>query len=206
MAAGRRRGLLACAAGALLWTATASAQSLGLTTDAEVGFRRVIRMAQTGQLGDDVTNANVAIAHDHVRLELVRAAGGRQMFLLTRAADTTAGYFAVAPGAGAGAGDAARVGSALRAAFRHDPFQVVGLEESYAGAPIPGLVDAWSDGGWRGVVRACERWLMVPASLGYTIGVIAVLALATLASLAVLWGSTPPRAARDQLTGGARRR
>jgi hypothetical protein len=67
MAAGRRRGLLACAAGALLWTATASAQSLGLTTDAEVGFRRVIRMAQTGQLGDDdAQRPSVAIAHDRL--------------------------------------------------------------------------------------------------------------------------------------------
>lgn len=189
--------LVACLAGALVSNTTASAQSLGLTTDAEEGFRRFIRMAQTGQLGDEITNANVAIEHDHVRLELVLDARPAQVFRLTRAADTTGGYFDVAPGEGADASGAGRVASALHVAFRENPYQVVGLEESYASGPIPGLIEAWADGGWRGVARAYERRLMVPASLGYTIGVIAVLALAMLASLALLWGSVPPRPARD---------
>jgi hypothetical protein len=189
--------LLACLAGTPLWNTTASAQSLALTTDSEEGFRRVIRMAQTGQLGDEVTNANVAIAHDHARLELVRAARPSQVFLLTRAVDTTTRYFDVAPVEGAVASDVERVGRALAEAFREDPFRVAGLEESHARGVIPGLGEAWADGGWRGVVHACERRMMVLASLGYTIGVIAVLALAMLASLALLWGSAPPRSALD---------
>ena len=120
-----------------------------------------------------------------------------QVFRLTRAVDTSGGYFDVAPGESADAGAARRVASALQVAFRENPYQVVGLEESYASGPIPGLIEAWADGGWRGVAGAYERRLMVPASRGYTIAVIVGLTVATLASLALLWGSVPRRPAPD---------
>lgn len=183
-------GLLACGA-------TARAQSLALTTDSEEGFQRLIAMAQKGDLGEAVANANIAIAHDHVRLQLVRVGRPPLEFLLTRAPASSPRYFDVAAGDNAAAGDVQRVERALAAAFREDPFQVAGLEESHAREPIPSLGQAWEDGGWRGVAHAGRRWMMRLAGRDYTVAVIAGLALCTLASLALLWGTVPTPPAPD---------
>ena len=178
----------------LLWNASAVAQDLALTKDCEDGFQRFIHMAQSGQLGEDVTNANVGIVGNRVRVELVRTGAPIKLLLLTPKSSphTICRYFDVAPGDGATARDVGRVGAALDEVFGADPFRLPGLEESLGGDPIPSLAGAWAYGTWRGVLRVVERRMMVLASLTYTAGVIVVLALACLASLALLWGSLPP--------------
>ena len=106
--------------------------------------------------------------------------------------------FDIALGHGATADDLDRVGKALDEVFRSDPFEIVGLEASPDGEPISSLIEAWGRDGWSGVARAWERRAMVLASLRYTVGVIVLVALALLLSLALLWGSRPPRSASDR--------
>jgi hypothetical protein len=173
--------------------ATPAADDLTLTKDCEAGFRRFIRMAQTGQLGDDVTNANVGVEGNQVRVELVRAGAPAQLFSLApkRSPRAASRYFEVVAGAGATASDADRVGRALDQIFAEDPFHIVALEQP-PGNPIPTLAEAWALSGWRGVVRGLERRMMVLASLPYTIGVIVSLAAGVLASLVLLWVSPVP--------------
>jgi hypothetical protein len=181
--------------GALLWTAGAAAQDdLTLSTACEAGFRRFIEMAESGRLGDDVTDANVGVAGNRVRVELVRSGAPMAILQLTpkRSPQTISRYFEVVPGDGASATDAERVGRALDDVFGEDPFQIRGLEGSPAGDAMPSLVAAWASGGCRGVLRVFERRMAVLASRSYTIAVIVALAVASLASLALLWGSVPP--------------
>ena len=91
------------------------------------------------------------------------------------------------------AADAERVGSALRRGLPEDPFRPIGLEGSPAGDPIPSLVEAWADG----CVERSPAHARTPddgsASVQYTIAVIVALAVGLFASLALLWGSAPPR-------------
>lgn len=186
---------------ALLWNVSASAQDLMLPKDSEVGFRGLMHMAQTGQLGDDVTNANIGVSKTSVRIELVRAGAPNKLFFLTPkgSAQTTSRYFNIEPGEGASASDVARIGKVLDEVFGADPFQLPPgfFETPPGGAAIPGLVAAWGDGGWRGVVLVLQRRMVALASLRYTIAVIVALAAALLASLLLLWGSIPPRTTVD---------
>ena len=168
---------------------------LALTRDSEVGFQRFIHMAQTGQLGDDVTNANVGVFKNHARVELVRGAAPLKLFLLTpkNATQTISRYFSIEPGDGATASDVVRVGKALDAAFGGDPFQLAYdfFNATLGGDPIPSLAEAWTNGSWRGVRRGLERLMVALAGLPYTIAVIVALVAALLASLVLLWGSMP---------------
>jgi hypothetical protein len=177
---------------------------LALTRDSEVAFERFIHMAQTGQLGEDVSNANVGILKNHVRVELVRPGAPVKVLLLTPKGSNQAvcRYFDIAAGDGATAGDVARVGQALDAVFGADPFQLAYdvFNASPGGDPLPSLAEAWAYGGWRGVLHGFERRTVALAGLPYTIVVIVALAAAFLTSLWLLWGSTPPRAAREFLT------
>jgi len=170
-------------------------RDLALTTDSEVAFERFIHMAQTGQLGDDVTNANVGILKNHVRVELVRAGAPVKVLLLTPkdAAQGVCRFFNIEPREGATASDVARVGHALDEVFAEDPFRLAYdfYNATPGGDPIPTLAMAWGDGGWRGVRRVVERRIVALAGLTYTIGVIVALAVALLGSLVLLWGSTP---------------
>jgi hypothetical protein len=176
--------------------ACAAGQGVGLTRDSEDGFRRLIHMAESGQLGDDVTTANVGVEGHQVRIELVRTGAPSKVLVLTKKTSNqeVCRYFDIVPAAGATAGDVERVGKVLDAIFPEDPFQVPGLEESRAQDPIPELGEAWTYGGWRGVLGVLERRMASLASVRYTCAVIGVLALATLASLALLWASIPPAA------------
>ncbi len=178
--------------GGLLCSAPAAAQNLVLTRDCEDGFRQLMRMAQKGRFGEDVSNANVGVSKDRVRVELVGPGALSKVLLLAprKSAAAAGGYFDVSAGPGATAADVARVGEALDRIFAADPFLRAGVEVPPGGA-LPGLAEAWAADSWRGVGRALERRMMVLASLPYTIGVIAGLALALLAALALLWTSTP---------------
>ena len=166
---------------------------LALTKDSEAGFMRFIHMAQTGRLGDDVTNANVGVFKNTVRVELVRGAAPKKVLLLTprSSAQETSHYFDVEPGEGVTAIDVTRVAKALDEAFADDPFDLTGVEELPGSAPIPSLAAGWSGSGYRGVLRVLERRTMTVASLQYTIAVIVTLAIGLLASLVVLLGSDP---------------
>ena len=186
--------------GAMVCSLSAAAQDLSLTRDCEVGFRQFINLAEAGRLGTDVSDANVAIADNQVRVELVRAGAPNKLLFLTRkrSPESPSRYFDIALGEGATADDLDRVGKALDEVFSSDPFQIVGLEASPDGEPISSLIEAWGRDGWSGVARAWERRAMVLASLRYTVGVIVLVALALLLSLALLWGSRPPRSASDR--------
>jgi len=178
----------------LLCCAPANAQELTLTKDCEDGFLRFMHMAQTGQLGGDVTNANIGVTGNQVRVELVRVQGPNAVLLLAprQSAQAASRYFEIALGEGADASDVTRVGKALDQVFWEDPFQILGHEESLATGPLPSVTEAWGYGGWRGVRRVLEGRMMVLASLEYTVGLIAVMALGVLASLLLLWLSPPP--------------
>ena len=176
----------------LAWCACApwaAAQDLTLGADSEDGFRRLMRMAQTGQLGDEVVNANIAIAHDRVHVELVGPGGDSKHLTVTRSPLRGAGFFAVTAGDGASASDAERVSRALDAAFDRDPFRVAGLEETAGDTVVPGLADAWRDDGWRGLARVGERRMMANAGRAYTVGVIVLLAAGLSVSVILLLGS-----------------
>ena len=168
---------------------------LALTTNCEAGFRRFMHMAQTGQIGADVTNANIGVMKNHVRLELVRTGAPNKLLLLTpkSSAHSPARYFNIEPGPGVTADDVARVARGLDQAFGEDPFQLTYdfFSAVPGGDPIPRLIDAWTSDGWKGVMRALERRMAALAGLRYTMGVIVALGTALLASLFVLWGSTP---------------
>ena len=169
-------------------------RDLALTTDSDAAFERFIHMAQTGELGADVTNANVGVIKNHARVELVPAPGAsRKLFLLTPkdATQTLCRYFNIEPGEGATASDAARVGRALDAAFGEDPFQLAYdfFNAVPGGAALPSLADAWRRSGWSGVLHGLERRTVGLAGLPYTVAVIGALAAALVASLWLLWGA-----------------
>jgi hypothetical protein len=196
----------------LLWNVQGSAQDapgLMLTTDSEAAFQRLIRMAQTGQLGDDVTNANVGIVKNRAVVELVRTGAPTKLLYLTpkSSTDGTSRYFDVTPGEGARASDVARVGKALDDVFGEAPFQLAPefFDAVPGGVPIRPLADAWRFGGWRGVMHALERHTVALAGRAYAIGVTVGLAAGMLASLLLLWGSNPPRSAPGRAHGGAER-
>jgi len=178
----------------LLWCIPAPAQDLVLTKDSEPGFWRLIDAAQAGRLGDEITNANVGASFDKVRIELVRKSGVNPVLYLTRKRSTQAPsrYFDIELGAGATAGDAARVGTVLDEAFHEDPFEVsYDFFGARSSASFPTFAAAWKYGGWRRALRFLEARLTTPVGLGYTIGVILAAATALLASLVLLWGSDP---------------
>lgn len=172
-------------------------RDLALTEDSATAFERFIQMAQRGQLGDEVVNANVGILKNHVRVELVPAPGAqRKLFLLTPkdSTQTLCRYFNIDPGDGATASDAARLGAALDAAFADDPFRLAYdfFNAVPGGDPLPSLAAAWHNSGWKGVLRGLVRRTVALAGLPYTVAVIGALAAALLASLWLLWGGPPP--------------
>lgn len=173
--------------------ARAPAQDLVLDMERGAGFQCLLAMAQSGRLGDDVTNANVGVNGDRVRIELVRGGAPVKVLLLRpkRSGETAFRYFEVEPAENSAASDAALVGRALDECFAEDPFEILGVEAPADGGAGPGLLAAWSHGDWRAARRAIEGRMMVLASLQYTIAVIVVLAVGFAASLALLWGSTP---------------
>jgi hypothetical protein len=178
-----------------LWSAPGQAQDLALTADCEDGFQRFIHMAEQGQLGADVSEANVGVFKTWARVELVRRGAPTKVLLLTPKAtpQVASRYFDIAPGDGADAADVRRVGRALDEVFTSDPFHLPGLEEVVPGSPIAGVTDAWRYGGWRGVLRVLEQRMMVLVSLQYTVAVIAALMVGSLLSLLLLWGSDAAR-------------
>jgi hypothetical protein len=175
-------------------SARVTAQDLMLTEACEEDFRRLIRMAQEGRLGDDVTNANVGVEYVRVRVELVRAGAPSKVLWLTpkRSRQKLARFFDLSAGERASESDLVRVGSALDEIFAYDPFTLAGLEASPGGAPIPGFAEAWAHGGWKGILRAFERRMMALAGIEYTVAVIVLLALALLGDLLLLWTAAPP--------------
>jgi hypothetical protein len=206
----RRRCVAAFLIIGFLWNGSAVAQErdalagrwcdLALTKDSEAGFERFLHMAQTGQLGKDVSNANVGVFKNYARLELVRGNAPKKVFLLTPRTSATrvCRYFTIEPGDGATASDVARVGHALDEAFGEDPFQLAYdfFNAPPGGDPLPSLVDAWESGGWHGVVRGLERRMAALAGIQYTIAVIVALTVALLASLLLLWASGGPPPSR----------
>ena len=170
-------------------------RDLALTKDSEVAFERFIHMAQTGQMGHDVTNANVGILKNHVRVELVRAGAPVKLLLLTPkdSTQTASRYFHIEAGEGATASDVARVGRALDEVFAEDPFQLAYdfFNAAPGGAPIPSLADAWVYGGWTGVLHGLGRRMAALAGIPYTVAVIVALTTALACSLVLLCGSTP---------------
>ena len=177
---------------ATMWSAVAFPQDLAISReDCEPGFRRFMRLAEDGQLGPDVINANVGVGDGPIRVELVRAGRAPIVLFLTpkHSAHAISRYFDIEPGENAAAADVARVGKALDECFWEDPYRISGDEVF---GPIPGIGEAWAHGGPHGVMRALERRMMVLASLRYTIVVIVGLTIALLANLILLWGSTPP--------------
>ncbi len=193
------RARLVCVASFLLsglfWSRSATARDFALTKDCEDGFRRFIHMAQVGQLGDDVTNANIGVFGDRAHVELVRRAAPNKVLFLTpkMSPQTICRYFDIAPGDGSNPSDVVRVGKALDEVFGHDPFEVPGLE-------------AWSvsprcEYGQRLALLSCALGrMMVPASIQYTIGVIMALALVLFASVVLLCGSSPSRSTVQSTT------
>ena len=182
--------LIGCA-----WTAAALGQDLVLTTSCEGGFRRLIHMAQSGRFGADVTNANVGIGDNQVRVELVRAGASSKRLVLTRkrSHEMNCRYFDIALGDGATVSDAEQLGRALDEIFPADPYEVIGLEDSSTVDRLPNVAEAWAYDGWRGVLQSFESRMMVLATLRYTVGVIAVLSIGLVATLVLLWGSDPVR-------------
>jgi hypothetical protein len=180
-------------------TAPVSAQELTLHRDCETGFREIIRLAQTGRLGEDVVNANVNIDGNRVEIELVRAHGPAGVLKLTpkQSAQSASRYFDIAVGPGGSRLDAQRVGAALDAVFVVDPFDILGLEGTPGDEPIPGIAAAWGYGGWRGVARVLERRMMVLASVEYVAGVSAGMGVGVLAGLVLLWTSLSPSRERQ---------
>jgi hypothetical protein len=164
-----------------------------LTEACEQGFRQLIRMAQNGRLGEDVTNANVGVEKIRVRVELVRAgAPSRVVWLAPRtSAGALSRFLDVTVGEGATEADLVRVGKALDEVFRDDPFVVAGYEAHPSGDAIPAFAAAWNQGDWREIVRVFERRMMALASVEYTAGLLVALAIGLAASLALLWGSRP---------------
>ena len=185
----------------LLCCQPVSAQDLALTTESEFEFQRLIHSAQTGALGDDVTNANVFVLKNRVRVELVRTGGASKTLLLRHkaSAQSWCRYFDIEPGEGATPADAARLGKVLDAAFAEDPFHVAwDFFGVYAHEPIPSLAQAWRDGGRKGVQRVLESYLIAATGVGYAIAVISAVAVGLSASLVLLWGAAPQRGSGPQ--------
>lgn len=176
---------------AALLSGGSAAQDLMLTEACEDGFRQLIQMAQTGRLGDDVTNANVGVEKIRVRVELLRGDAPSKVIWLApkRSEHSLARFFDLTAGEGASEADLVRLGRALDQIFSSDPFVVAGFEASPGGEAIPGFAEAWTNDSWRGIVRVFERRMMAFASVEYTTGVIVVLAIGIVATLALLWGS-----------------
>jgi hypothetical protein len=147
-------------------------------------------MAQQGRLGDDVTNANVGVEKTRVRVELLRTGAPSKMIWLApkRSEQALARFFDITAGEGASEDDLVRVGRALDEIFPADPFVIAGFEASPGGEAIPGFIEAWTSDGWRGIVRVFERRMMAFASVEYTTGVLVVLAIGVVTTLALLWG------------------
>jgi len=177
-----------------LCTASVSAQDLVLPTDSEAGFVRFMRMAQSGGLGHDVTNANIYIDGAVARVELVRSQPPNTVVMLSTKStqQTVSRYFDISAADHATAADVALVGRALDAAFDNDPFQLAsGFFDAVPGPPLPSLWDAWQEGGWRGVVRTLQRHIAALVGLPYVLAVIVTLTVGLAAALVVLWTATP---------------
>jgi len=168
--------------------AAARADDLALGEDCAAGFRLFMQMAERGELGADVSAANVSVEKTSARIELVRRGAASKRFLLTARRDpgSPARFFDIIPEAGATAADMALVGAALDRAFPADPFALTGVE-TVAGAAPTGIVAAWRSGGWRAVLRAAQHRMMSTVSLAYTVAVIVALVVGTGASLLLLW-------------------
>lgn len=171
-----------------------------LPADSEEGFRRFIAMAQAGELGEDVTNANVNVYMNHARIELVRAGGPPKRLLLTpkSTATTESRYFDLWSDEMLTGEELRRVAAALDHAFDGAPFHsTYGFFNAQPGdAPIPSLTTAWTYSGWPGIVRTLQRRMVALASLTYTGAVIAALVVAISVSVAVLWVAKPPVTAK----------
>ena len=178
----------------LLWSVPAPGQDSALTRDSEFGFQRLIRAAQNGALGDDVTNVNVGVSPHRVQIELVRTNAANKLLFLKHKSSTQgpSRYFDIELGAAATASDATRVGRILDEIFQEDPFEApFFFRGDHMLSHSPTLTEAWNDAGWMGALRALEDRLTAPVGVQHAVAVIAMLALAGLASLIVLWGSKP---------------
>jgi hypothetical protein len=168
-----------------------AAQELTLSAERTRGLQHFIEAAQAGRLGEDVRNANVGVFKHSVEIELVRTRGPNQHFLLTRKDSTQnrSRYFNVEPGAGATASDAERVGQLVDECLGADPFRpfLDFYGASTRGRPLPSLLTAWRDRGWRGALQAFESHFIAPPGLWQTATIFAMLAALLIAGLIVIW-------------------
>ncbi|HVM98400.1 MAG TPA: hypothetical protein VMT89_18545 [Candidatus Acidoferrales bacterium] len=179
-----------------IWT------DLMLTTKCEEPFKRLIRLAETGRLGEDVNNANVDIRKNSARLELVGAQAPHKVFRLTprNSSPTLSRYFNIEPSDGAAPGDVARLAKALDEVFEENPFELSDgfLYGTPGGDSIPGFIDAWRSGGWRFAIQVLVRRTAALAGIRYAIAVISFLVAGCVGSVILLCGSPPPgNVARD---------
>jgi hypothetical protein len=185
-----------------------AARGQGLTRDSEPGFLRFIGMAEAGELGDDVINANVGVMGDTVRIELVRKGAPSKILLLTlkRSRHSISRYFDIAAEEGADENDVRLVGEALDRVFSEDPFRLAGNEALPGDMPATTFMEAWSYRGWKGVQQAIEQRMMTLITLPHAVAVIVLLGMALLAGTLLLWTAVPPleggrQMRRDPSTG-----
>jgi len=165
-----------------------AATDLVLTTGSDLGFRRLIQMAQQGELGEAVHNANISIDKKRVRVELLGDGPAKNLWLSHKSTpQDLSRYFHVEPGDGATVDDVHRLSVALDAVFTQDPFGVsIDAVGSSLGGPAPSWGEVWAGGGLLGMVKELERRLTSLASLSYTVALIVVLAGGLAVSLVVL--------------------
>lgn len=171
-----------------------AAQGQGLTKDCEPGFRRFIEMAEAGQLGEDVIDANVGVMHDHVRIELVRKGLPDKVLHLTikRSRHSISRFFDITPEEGADENDVRRVGELLDQVFPQDPFRLAGIEALPGDMPAETLTEAWAYRGWQGVQQNIEQRMMTLITLPRAKVIILLLGMALFAGTFLLWTAVPP--------------
>ncbi len=170
-------------------------QEVALQPDSEAGFRRLMAMSQGGELGSDVSNANIGIRKDgSVAIELVRRGQPNLRFVLQprRGGESPSRYFDIRGESEEAADRTGALAEALDRCFSGNPFTVAVIEQP-PGATMPGWLDAWRADGLAGLARAAELRMTALRSLGYTIGLTALLAALSFASVLQLWFSDPRR-------------
>jgi hypothetical protein len=193
----RRLSPLLALTGLLLSNAGA-AQDRVLTPEAEEGFRRLIKLAGSGEAGAGVANANVAMQKSSARVELVLAAGGRKSFIvrpLESGGVVASHYFGISPDAGATTADAEALRALLDRCFPSDPFILPPQagEADYAMRDAPSIGEAWKMGGLRSASLAALRASLRPASREFAYPVIGLHLLCLLGCLVLLGSARPTR-------------
>jgi hypothetical protein len=167
-----------------------------LTPDAEVGFKRLIKLVESGAAGRAIHTANVAMQKSTVRIELVGSGGVHHSFVVRSIEDggaRTSRFFAIAPGPDSTSADAAVLGRLLDQSFQFDPFTLPPQagESGFAVRDAPSVAEAWNSGGLSSASFAVLRASLRPAPRSYAYPVIALHLLCLLGCLAFVWRSRP---------------